>query len=121
MSAAPSSPASDAEFLSGRDLAARMLRHLQSVGDGDHASIEARYRYDGRPQDNAAMPYLRELVAHPALVEGFSAVLSDGFFAGGFADADVYARLSISEMRGPSYDAGLQKFLASVTYSGPLP
>lgn len=108
------SATSDRDFLAGRDIAVSMLRHMQDVGDGDHASIEAQYRYDGRSQDNAAMGYLLQLVARPALLEGFSAVLSDGFFTGGFADADVYARLSISEMRGPKHDAPLQKFLSGL-------
>lgn len=108
--------ASDADFLAGRDLAVRMLRHMQDVGDSDASSIEAQYR-QGETQVNAAMPYLAQLLARPQLLEGFAAVLSDGFHVGTFADADVYARLTIGEMRGPKHDGSFQRFLSDLSGS----
>lgn len=106
-------PSADRDFLAGRDLAVRMLRHMESADDCDVCSIESQYR-DGAPQKNVARSYLQNLFQQPALLDGFAAVLSDAFNGFGFADADLYARLTISEMHGPKHDAGLQALLANV-------
>jgi hypothetical protein len=111
MSAAVLTSASD--FLAGRDLAVRMLRHMESADDCNVCSIEARYR-DGAPQKNVALSYLLNVIRQPQLLEGFAAVISDGFNGGGFADADLYARLTVSEMRGAQHDSALQALLSAV-------
>ena len=103
-------PASDEEFLAGRDLAIAMLRALNAHEDPDEQALDARYR-EGKPQRNLALEYVREIIANPALAEGFAAVLSDGI-TNGFPDVDVYEGLTLSEMKGPRHDAALQAFLA---------
>lgn len=104
--------AADRDFLAGRDLAVSMLRHMQAEDDTGACSIEAQYR-NGMPQNNAARSYLLQLVQRPELLDGFAAVISDGF-GGGLAYADVYAELSLAEMRGPRGDASFRTIMARI-------
>lgn len=103
----------DKHFIAGRDVAVRMLRHMQNGGDADVCSIEAKYR-DGAPQNNVAQSYLLQIMQRPELLEGFAAVISDAFNGGTFCDADVYAQLSIGEMRGPKHDPAFQAIITKM-------
>jgi hypothetical protein len=102
--------ASEQAFLAGRDLAVRFLRHMQDEGASDAFSLESRYR-DGAPQNNVARSYLLQLIQRPELLDGFAAVMSDGF-GNGFADADVYSSLTLGEMLGPRGDKAFQAVMA---------
>lgn len=64
-------------FRRGMALALAMMRHAGSLEDPEAASARRRHR-NGRPQLRFAEAYLRELLAEPALIEGFSAVMSAG-------------------------------------------
>ena len=103
----------DKLFLDGRDLAVRLLRHMQDGGETDAFSIEARFR-DGAPQINVARSYLLQLIQRPELLDGFAAVISDGFGSGTFADADLYADLTLPEIRGPSGDPSFRAAMGHI-------
>ena len=90
-----------------------MLRHMQDGVDADACSIEAVYR-GGAPQKNLVLSYLLMLVQHPELIEGFAAVMSDGFNGCSFADANLYANLTLPEMRGAKHDASFQAILGKM-------
>ena len=105
---------SDVDFARGRNLATELLRAAAAAYqlDGDLTSVDVTYR-DGAAQSNVALPFLQRLVAHPELIEGFAAVLTDGL-AGGFPDVEVYERLSVAAMRSSLSEPSFRAFIAGV-------
>lgn len=101
-------PAKEANYMAGVGMAIEMLlfaRSKEGTPDGELMELDGTHR-PGQRQDNVALNYLRAVMKHPELAEGFAAVLTavigpnvlDGGYVEEFIMLD-YERMIIPTVR----------------------